>query len=380
MLLAAAGFAGAALVVRIQARRATRTTFVLLGAVLGMAALTKSFMLSVSLLLMVLLLAVDRRIVFSIVVFAITISPQVVALSEKSGKVTFGDSARLAYLVRVNRVSKLAGASQISQAPLAVTFPTDKPNETYPVWDDPARWLAKVPVRVDYGKQMGAFVKNLETNAGIALKIVIPLIVVIMCRNWGIPIRHRLLATISLGVIAGYSLVNSEARLVGFWIALAAISLLAGTSLDQRFERIGRGAVHLISIICIISVLTYVIDQSFSRRPDRGLRARDIQGDVAKALHDLGIPRGGKVGLIGDESDIYWARLARVQIVAQVPLSDAPAYWSLSDGARDDIDRWIGMTGSSALVASWTSPAVPLDGWTPVAGSQYSIFRLKKQK
>ena len=94
----------------------------------------------------------------------------------------------------------------------------------------------------------------------------------------------------------------------------------------------------------------------------------------------MGIPKGGRVGLIGDESDIYWARLARVQIVGQVPLSDAPAYWSLSDGARDDINRWIGMTGASALVASWTAPATPLEGWTPVPGSRYSIFPLKKQK
>ena len=380
MLLAAIGFVAAAFVVRIQSRRATRTSFVILGVLLGLAALTKSFMLSVSIALMLMLLAVDRRIVYSLAVFAIVISPQLAALSAKSERLTFGDSAKLVYLLKVNGVSKFTGASEVAAAPLTVTFPTDKPNQTYPIWDDPSQWLSGIPVTFDYSKQMGAFIQNLRTDFGLGLKIVIPLIIVVMCRNWGVPMRNRLLAAISLLVIAAYSLLHSEARLVGFWIALGSVSLLAGTTLDQRYQKIGKGVIHLISTISVISVVTYVLDQSFSSRPDRGLNARDIQGSVANALQNMGIPKGGRVGLIGDESDIYWARLARVQIVGQVPLSDAPAYWSLSDGARDDINRWIGMTGASALVASWTAPATPLEGWTPVPGSRYSIFPLKKQK
>lgn len=380
MLLATLGFAIATCISSIQSKRASTRTFVLLGILLGVAALTKSVMLSVSIALLLALVIIDRRIAFSALAFVIVISPQLVAITEKTGHWNFSDSGKIVYALKVNGVSKFASAPSISENPRAFSFPTDKANHTYPIWDDPAAWYSGVQLHFDYQHQMGAFVRNLRTNAGIALKIVIPLIVVIMCRNWGVPMRQRLLAALSLAVLAAYSLFYSEARLVGFWITLGSISVLAGTTLDQRFERIGRGAVHLISIISVISVLTYVIDQSFSSRPDRGLNARDIQGDVARALRNAGIRPGQRVGLIGDESDIYWARLARVQIVAQVPLNDAPEYWSLSEGARDDINRWIGLAGADALVASWTRPPAGSESWTPVPGSRYSIFPLKKQK
>jgi len=380
MMLAAIGFVAVAYVLRIQSRRAETSSFVMLGALLGFAALTKSFMLSVSIVLMLALLLNDRRIIYSAAVFAVVISPQLVALSARSGHLTFGDSAKIVYALKVNRVSKFDGANQLAPVPRTVSFPTDKPNQTYPLWDDPARWYSGAPVTFDYSKQMDAFIRNLKTDGGIALKIVIPLIILVMLRNWGIPLRNRLLVAISLAVIAAYSLLHSEARLIGFWIALGSIGLLTGITLDARYERIGRGVVQLISVISVISVITYVIDQSFSSRPDRGLNARDIQTEVAAAVRRLGIRAGDRVGLIGDESDIYWARLAGVQVVAQIPLTDAPAYWFSSEGARDDINRWIGMAGAVALVASWTSPPAPIEGWTPVPGSRYSIFPLNKKK
>ena len=65
MMLAAIGFVAAAYVVRIQSRRAETSSFVMLGALLGFAALTKSFMLSVSIVLMLALLLNDRRIIYS---------------------------------------------------------------------------------------------------------------------------------------------------------------------------------------------------------------------------------------------------------------------------------------------------------------------------
>ena len=380
MMLAAIGFVAAAYTVRIQSKRATTRSFVILGVLLGFAALTKSFMLSVSIALMLLLLMIDRRIIYSAAAFAIVISPQLVALSVKSGRITFGDSAKIVYALKVNGVSKFDGANQLAQVPRTVSFPTDKPNQTYPLWDDPARWLSANSISFDYSNQMGAFIRNLETDLGLALKIVVPLIIVIMCRNWGAPLGNKLLASMSLAVIAAYSLLFSEARLIGFWIALGTIALLAGITLDRRYERIGKAAVHLISIISAISVITYVLDQSFSSRSDRGLKARDIQGEVAGSLRTLGIRQGDRVGLLGDESDIYWARLARVQIATQIPLTDAPIYWSLSDGARDDVNRWMGMTGATAIVASWTSPPAPIEGWTPVPGSRYSILPLKRMK
>lgn len=380
MLLAAVGFAIATYVIRIQTKRATTGTLIVFGVLLGLGALTKSVMFFLSGFLLLVLFVAERRIVLSAVTFAIVISPQLVAISRKSGHLNFTDSGKIVYALKVNGISKFASAPSLSESPRSFAFRTDKANETYPLWDDPAKWYSGIPLRFDSASQVRAIVHNLIVVGGITLKIVIPLLVIFICRDWTVPLRNKVLVAFSLTAFAGYILLYSEARLIGFWIALCSISMLAGITFDPSLEKIGRRVVHLTAAISVISFVTYVFAQSFSGRPDRGLNARDIQREVAESLERRGIPRGSKVGLVGDESDIYWARLARVQIVAQVPLSDAAEYWSLSEGARDDINRWIGMTSASALVASWTSPSTPIEGWTPVQGTRYSIFPLKKQK
>lgn len=380
MLLAVIGFAIAIYVIRIRSKRATTGTFVVFGVLLGLAALTKSMMLSVSILLLGVLVLYDQRIIFSALTFVIVISPQLAAITTKTGHWNFSDSGSIVYALKVNGISKFSSAPSISESPRAYAFATDKANETYPIWDDPAKWYSRAAIKYDSATQLDALVRNIIVDAGISLKIFVPLLIVFLCRDWTVPLRNKLLVMLSLVVLGGYALLYSEARLIGFWIALGSISLLAGITLDPRLDKIGKRTVYLIAAISGVSFVTYVISQSFSERPDRGLNARDIQSEVAVSLNALGIPPGSKVALIGDESDIYWARLARVQIVAQIPLSDASEYWPLSEGARDDVNRWIGMTGASALVASWTSPATPIEGWTPVRGSRYSIFPLKKQK
>jgi hypothetical protein len=139
-------------------------------------------------------------------------------------------------------------------------------------------------------------------------------------------------------------------------------------------------AVHLVTAICLISIVTYVIDQSFSSKADRGLVSQNLPYEVAQRVHALAIPRGARVALVGDESDIYWARLSGVQVAFQIPLPEADSYWAMSAAARDSLHRMLAARGASAVIASWTAPPDSLGEWHRVAGTRFSILPLTEMQ
>jgi hypothetical protein len=388
MMLAAIGFLIASAFTRIRSKDSSRATCAFFGGLLGLAALTKSFMFGVGIVILVISIAANRkrsgslrRHAISIAVFLAMTLPQLALISAKTGRLTFSDSARLVYALKVNEISRYwigAHARVLSTHPLALEYPHDFPDRTYPRWDDPSFWYEGAPVHFDRGAQVRALTRNLLTDAGLGLKIAIPLLVIVLCRDRRSRMRNVPLAIVSLLVIAGYALLYSEGRLVGFWIALLAASVLTGIELEksEMRGRIGLVFINLISVISVISFVTYILDQTFSSEPDRGWNARHAQLDVARKLGDLGVTRGSRVALVGDFSDIYWARLARVKVDIEIPAAHAPAYWEMSDSGRDSLNRRISSTGAAAIVASWTDPPASLTRWIRVPGTRYSILPL----
>ena len=388
MMLAALGFLIAAVFTQIQSRKERLRTYVLFGALLGAAALTKSLMLSVGIVFLLFSIVANRktpgamrRHLVSIAVFAVIVLPQLAVVSMQKGRLTFSDSGKLVYALKVNEISKFWAGPHVrvmSEKPRVLHYPTDKANRTYPLWDDPSFWYQGAPVRFNLSDQLAATTRNLRTDAGIALKILLPLLCVFVGRDRRFRMRNSSLALIALMVIGLYAMLYSEARLIGFWVALLTVSVLTGVTIggESARQRAGPIFVNLIALIAVISFVTYVLDQAFSSRPHRGFNARDLQLEVARKVRELGIRPGSRVALVGDESDIYWARLAQVQVATQIPLPDAPAYWSMSNQARDSLNWQMSLTGTSAVVASWTDPPPSLSSWIRVPGTRYSILPL----
>jgi hypothetical protein len=280
----------------------------------------------------------------------------------------------------------------IDTVPLTVAFPTDKPNRTYPVWDDLSYWYDGMVARFDVKQQIEAIERNVKSDLGIALKVIVPLLAVWFMRDRRFSTRYRTLTVIPWAVIAGYALFYSESRLIGVWLAIALISGLAGISLEsdsasrqKLFARLtnrestldeAKVAVYFITAICTLSIVSYALALSFSPARDTGLQAQDIHWKVAENLRASGITRGAKVALLGDESDIHWARLSGVQIAAQIPLDNVDQYWTLTPEARADLDHRIAATGAVAMIASWTAPPAAINGWRRVPGTPFSIHPL----
>lgn len=397
MLLSALVFAAAALLVRIERRDAGIGAFIALGALLGFAFLAKAMMFPVSLVVLAASFFATRKIaeypvrhIIAAAMFALVAAPQIVSLSLHTGALTFSDSGKIVYGLKVNRYPKFwTGIPEgsgtpvnpivsINDSPRTFAFPMEEPHRSYPLWDDPAFWYEGMTPRFNVKDQRTALVQNLKIDLGFGLKILIPLLIVVLCRDRRTRMQHLLPVGASALALVGYLFLHSEARLVGLWMAIIVTGLLAGVALDPRpgRRRIGSAGVHLIALICVISVVTYVVDQSFSSKVDQGMTARNLPPLVAQNLRALGIPRGAKVALVGDESDIYWARLSGVQAAFQIPLPEARSYWTMTAASRADLNRALAARGAVAVIASWTAPPRPLAEWHAVEGTRFSILPL----
>jgi hypothetical protein len=97
-------------------------------------------------------------------------------------------------------------------------------------------------------------------------------------------------------------------------------------------------------------------------------------GEVAESLHQLGIKEGDEVGVIGYGFDSFWARLARVQIVAELLEQDADSFWYGDPVLKAEVTQAFAGAGVKAIVAESVPAHVFLNGWNQVGDSNYYIF------
>lgn len=233
-------------------------------------------------------------------------------------------------------------------------------------------------VQFDSRDQLNALKRNAIIAAGIALKVLVPILIVFFLRDRRSRTRLGVLAATSAAVIVAYLFLHTEGRLIGVWLAILAVGTLARVPVDTDTHKgaVASGMIPLIALISVISFATYVIDQVVTTRLAYGFTAQHLQWRVAEAVTRSGVGPGSRVALVGDESDINWARLSDLQVSVQIPLQEAKKYWQLSDAARSELNRRIAATGAQAVIASWTAPDRPIAGWTQVQGTRYSILPL----
>jgi len=399
MLIAVLAFWIAALVVRIQRGSAGARSFVALGVVLGLSYLTKAVMFPVSLLILALSLVVHRRKpqairyhLLAAATFAIVSAPQVIAMSRLGGYPSFGHNARIAYGMRVNDYPKhwtgeRPGSGQpanpirvLSVEPTTYVFPLDKPNRSFPLWDEPAHWYAGLTPQFSASDQLRAIEDTFRTYAGMLVKLLIPILLLLLVREHPISREHRLLILISAGVLGLYGIVHTEPRLVAPWIVVGTIAIMASFSIlpGTRSARYSQMLVHVVTAVCVISIAAATVRATMPPHDEAGLgHVVHSQSIVADAVNSVAAPRGSRVALVGDESDIYWARLAGVQVAFHIPLTEAPRYWALEPAERDALNARLANAGAAAIVASWTGPAEKPPPWVRVGDRQFSILPLR---
>jgi hypothetical protein len=81
------------------------------------------------------------------------------------------------------------------------------------------------------------------------------------------------------------------------------------------------------------------------------------------------------VGYIGTGLDAYWAHLAGVRIIAEIPDKEQ-AYFVTADAARrQQILALFTSVGARAVVTRNADAANPADGWRPIPGTHHFIWQ-----
>ncbi len=198
-------------------------------------------------------------------------------------------------------------------------------------------------------------------------------------RRWG-------LVVVAVAALAAYALVYVEARYIGVFVVLLWADVLANVRLPRSpaSDRLASGVGAIMAFFVLANILAFNVKgfgdlsarRSVVQATSQKARAPSWPGEVAEELHRLDIQRGDKVAVIGYGFSAFWARLARVQIVAEMLGNDADPFW-LGDYAHQAavIEAFAG-TGARAIVAEGVPSYAALGDWHQVGDSNTYLYLL----
>jgi hypothetical protein len=410
-------------------------TFAILGAVMGCGYLIKAplFPLAFMFLGVAFLLVGERkkatpRVLLSFGIFILIAAPLVIKLSASIGSPTFGTSGPWNYARTVNGIAvayhwrgqppgsgkPLHPTRVIFQNPTVYEFGSPVLG-TFPPWRDPYYWYAGITPHFDLRGQWRVLKGNArilkEQASGLDRSFIYGfLILLFMSSDWrlvGSTLKKQwFLVFPSFAAIAMFSVVAVEGRYIAPYpivIGLVVFSSLA----------IVRSTVSL-KLVNRTVVLTAVLFAASSARPAAGellsfaksLHRSEILGRggpwhtsseaVSDALRSRGLLRGDRIAYIGESNDFYWARLAGVQVNAEIRQwkgyyyiyslvpgtslqgleNSVDIYWASSSETKDRIDHTLYRAGSRAVVTDALPAGSATTGWDRVPGTRFYIHLL----
>jgi hypothetical protein len=101
-----------------------------------------------------------------------------------------------------------------------------------------------------------------------------------------------------------------------------------------------------------------------------------VQWQIAQAMQKNGIRPGDKIAWVRPqpftEARSYaWARLAQLQIIAEVPPNEERAFWTAGMETRQRVMDALRQTGARALVVTNLPAGEPHDGWKQIGDAGY---------
>jgi hypothetical protein len=417
MLMMASVLAAGALLLRMRARPSSWLAPAGLGLVLGLGYLAKAPMFPLGLVFLagcLGMLGVSRtgllRVGLALLVFAIVGAPFLVTLSAQKGRFTFGDSGRLNYARYVNGIphihwqGEIAGngtpvhpTRRIASAPAAFEF-TAPVGGTYPVWYDPSYWYEGARVRFDPVQQAAAlvrtgryYVEHVGLRQGAAIAALVLLYAAIgRQRRYGVDALGSLWPIWLPALAAGamYGLVYVEMRyLAGFVVlawgaAMAAVAVPGNVATRRLLRSAGLVAMFVFALNlglpnekALGRLLTEPQPAAFGAWHDHGVTGSRAHLAVAEALHGIGLAPGDGVAFIGYGYDAYWARLASLRIVAEIPRSQEAGFWQASEAERTRMVATLLGTGAAAVVTAVPPQHLPPEGWQRLGDTAYWAVR-----
>lgn len=82
---------------------------------------------------------------------------------------------------------------------------------------------------------------------------------------------------------------------------------------------------------------------------------------IAQDLRDHGVEPGTRIALVGPHAESYWARTARLQIVASVPDPITPIWWLIPQTSRDSLFKIFAAHGAQVVIVTRPPADRPMD-------------------
>lgn len=380
--------------------------FMAFGVVCGVAYLTKGIMFPLGFIFLAVLLfsgtwskARWGGVLLAGVVLLIVSSPFIFALSKAKGRLTYGDTGKLAY---AEMVSPRAPGTNWQGDPAGSGIPLHPTRKildgppvfeyagpvggTYPPWYDPSYWndgmrstfrlrpqlRVLVESALTYGKVLQGYAAFI---AGIAIFVLIgkkPVLKAV-AQNWPLWI-------ISLAAAGVYALVLVRNRYIAGFAALFFVAILTGIRLpkNDKFERIPAYVAMGVILATLVSLASSLANGTYLELTVGPGPLLSEQADVAEGLHRMGLRANDKVAVLGEGLTGYWARLARFKIVAEIASSNltAPAFWAATPELKARAYEAVGRTKARAIIA-WSPPESGLtQSWRQIAGTHYYVYVL----
>lgn len=414
MCVAAIVYLAAGLIVRIRAEAANWRTFALLGVVLGLGYLAKAAMfplafvfLGISLFSLGNLRRAMPLTLVALAFFLLIGGPFIAALSTVKGRPTFSDTGKIMYAWYVDDIPYLHWQGEVPGGGIP-KHPTRKIFEvppiyefgtpiggTYPVSYDPSYWYEGVVPHFDLRGQIRVLLSGAQfyfdlffrQQGGLIMGV---LILYGIGQRRGVQVKYILqqwgLAILALVAFGMYALVHVQSRYIGAFVVLLWADLLAGVRLPNSQE--SRRWVALVSAIMLLFMLVNIAAFNLEGLNTLTFGANTGQpssqeaspprwpGEVAEELHRLGVQPGDKVAVIGYAFDSYWARLARVKIVAEMLDWQADPFWLGEPSLQSKALQAFASTGAKAIVAERVPAYVHPTHWHRVRNSNYYIYLL----
>ncbi|MEO6803053.1 MAG: hypothetical protein ABI197_07400 [Granulicella sp.] len=393
----------------------------LMGLVLGLAYLTKSFAFLFTFLCILALIAFrifwqkqkpGRVLVaglLAFVGFALVAGPFIAALSRQKGHFDFGDSGALNYAWYVGGTEKMHvqpyQTELFGSAEVHLKHPEKEllhnpgvfsykqlPYGTYPDWFDPTFWNDQIKPHNTIRGEIPRARRNLVLVARYLLNHpegwVFFALLLALGGNLRAGIRPKSnafwLAPILLGasVWGIYGIVNVEERYVtiGYLaILLPLFAALCERSKDRSASTkpaLGSAAAPALALLFALLAVSSSVRTVLEMRRD--LSVKNFPGgwynpdifQAAQALNALGVGPGDTIACIGTRAcvyDHYWARLAGVRILTEVYDPEGDVYPFLAHlSNRDQVLDTLRLQGGKVIVGYFEHPG-EMTGATPAS-------------
>jgi hypothetical protein len=343
-----------------------------------------------------------RRIAVAGLVFLCACAPLIALLSHQKGRFTFGDSGRLNYAWFVSRgtfTRNWQGGVPGSGTPVHPTrqllrrpalFEFDGPVVgTYPPWTDPSYWNEGLQWHFHSKLQMEELAVTIPSEIRLLFsdrpELVAGIIALALISGqlvWaGLRELWPFLA-MSLAVMGIYLPVHEENRFLGGSVLVLFLVLLAAARFRPEVQKTVACVAVAVFLVMALGTADYTVRVAMNHMAIPGTGPDSAWQDVVAAnqLRRMGAQPGDKVAVIADGTGAYWARLAKLRIVAEIMDANhgSKDFWDAPEPVRQQAYEAFARSHAK-LVVTVCPPGPPgtRTGWEQVAETPYCVRQLQ---